>query len=284
MRIKHSKFRNTGLIFELLVKQIAADTLSNRDSSAVKILRKHFTGKTSLVKEYKMYEFIGKNKGVSQVKADAIVSTIIEISRRLNQNSLKKQKYELIADIKEAYNIDEFFAMSVRDYKPLAALYCLMEAQNNADIVDPQILVNNKTTVLEHLTSLKQNEKDVKDNLIEEYSKYDKDVRLLTMKIMLERFNANYKELLPEQKRILKEFITSGNSNVRLMSLVNEELQIIIENVTKLSKKVKDDVVRIKLEEISKSIVPISKKEKVNDSHLITLMQYYSLVAELKTL
>ena len=155
-----------------------------------------------------MYEFIGKNKGVSQVKADAIVSTIIEISRRLNQNSLKKQKYELIADIKEAYNIDEFFAMSVRDYKPLAALYCLMEAQNNADIVDPQILVNNKTTVLEHLTSLKQNEKDVKDNLIEEYSKYDKDVRLLTMKIMLERFNANYKELLPEQKRILKEFIT----------------------------------------------------------------------------
>ena len=284
MRIKHSKFRNTGLIFELLVKQIAADTLSNRDSSAVKILRKHFTGKTSLVKEYKMYEFIGKNKGVSQVKADAIVSTIIEISRRLNQNSLKKQKYELIADIKEAYNIDEIFAMSVRDYKPLAALYCLMEAQNNADIVDPQILVNNKTTVLEHLTSLKQNEKDVKDNLIEEYSKYDKDVRLLTMKIMLERFNANYKELLPEQKRILKEFITSGNSNVRLMSLVNEELQIIIENVTKLSKKVKDDVVRIKLEEISKSIVPISKKEKVNDSHLITLMQYYSLVAELKTL
>ena len=284
MRIKHSKFRNTGLIFELLVKQIAADTLSNRDSSAVKILRKHFTGKTSLVKEYKMYEFIGKNKGVSQVKADAIVSTIIEISRRLNQKSLKKQKYELIADIKEAYNIDEFFAMSVRDYKPLAALYCLMEAQNNADIVDPQILVNNKSTVLEHLTSLKQNEKDVKDNLIEEYSKYDKDVRLLTMKIMLERFNANYKELLPEQKRILKEFITSGNSNVRLMSLVNEELQIIIENVTKLSKKVKDDVVRIKLEEISKSIVPISKKEKVNDSHLITLMQYYSLVAELKTL
>ena len=284
MRIKHSKFRNTGLIFELLVKQITADTLSNRDSSAVKILRKHFTGKTSLVKEYKMYEFISKNKGVSQVKADAIVSTIIEISRRLNQKSLKKQKYELIADIKEAYNIDEFFAMSVRDYKPLAALYCLMEAQNNADIVDPQILVNNKTTVLEHLTSMKQNEKDVKDNLIEEYSKYDKDVRLLTMKIMLERFNANYKELLPEQKRILKEFITSGNSNVRLMSLVNEELQTIIENVTKLSKKVKDDVVRIKLEEISKSIVPISKKEKVNDSHLINLMQYYSLVAELKTL
>ena len=231
-----------------------------------------------------MYEFISKNKGVSQVKADAIVSTIIEISRRLNQKSLKKQKYELIADIKEAYNIDEFFAMSVRDYKPLAALYCLMEAQNNADIVDPQILVNNKTTVLEHLTSMKQNEKDVKDNLIEEYSKYDKDVRLLTMKIMLERFNANYKELLPEQKRILKEFITSGNSNVRLMSLVNEELQTIIENVTKLSKKVKDDVVRIKLEEISKSIVPISKKEKVNDSHLINLMQYYSLVAELKTL
>ena len=79
MRIKHSKFRNTGLIFELLVKQIAVDTLNNEDSAAVKIMREHFTGKTVLAKEYKLYEFITKNKGVKHVIAEAIVSTIIEL-------------------------------------------------------------------------------------------------------------------------------------------------------------------------------------------------------------
>jgi len=185
MKIKHSKYRNTGLIFELLVKQVAADTLDNKDSAAIAIIKKHFAGKTSLAKEYKLYEFITKNRNVNQSKAEAIVSTITEISRKLDQKSLKNQKYDLISEIKESYNIEDFFAIPVREYKPLAALYCLLEAQNNSDVVNPQILVDNKTTILEHLTSAPQKEEDVKDTLIEDYSKYDKDLRLLTFKILL---------------------------------------------------------------------------------------------------
>jgi hypothetical protein len=207
MQVKHSKYKNTGLIFELLVKQIASDTLSKKDSAAVSILKKFYAGKSSLAKEYKLYEFISKNNNVTPLRAEAILSTITEISRKLDQAAIKKQKYELIADIKTHYNIDEFFAIQVRDYKALAALYCLLETQNNAENVDPSSLIENKTNILEHLTSKIQNEDEVKDTLIEEYSKYDKDLRLLTFKILLEKFNDNYKDLLPEQKNILKEFI-----------------------------------------------------------------------------
>jgi hypothetical protein len=284
MKVKHSKFRNTGLIFELLVKQIASDTLNNRDSAAVKILKKYFTGKTALAKEFKLYEFIAKNKNISQSKAEAIVSTITEISRRLDQKQLKESKYNLISDIKENYNVEEFFSIQVRDYKALAALYCLLEAQNNADLVDPNVLVDNKTTILEHLTSSPQKEADVKDTLIEDYAKYDKDLRLLTFKILLEKFNDKYKDLLPEQKNILKEFITSVNSNARLRNIVNEELNKIASDVRDLVKKVKDEVVKIKLEEVAKAIVPISKTEKITDSHLVNLMQYYDLVNELRSI
>jgi hypothetical protein len=284
MKVKHSKFRNTGLIFELLVKQIASDTLNNRDSAAVKILKKYFTGKTALAKEFKLYEFIAKNKNISQSKAEAIVSTITEISRRLDQKQLKESKYNLISDIKENYNVEEFFSIQVRDYKALAALYCLLEAQNNADLVDPTVLVDNKTTILEHLTSSPQKEADVKDTLIEDYAKYDKDLRLLTFKILLEKFNDKYKDLLPEQKNILKEFITSVNSNARLRNIVNEELNKISSDVRDLVKKVKDEVVKIKLEEVAKAIVPISKTEKITDSHLVNLMQYYDLVNELRSI
>lgn len=284
MKIKHSKFRNTGLIFELLVKQIAADTLNNRDSAAVDILKKYYTNSSSLAKEFRLYEFIVKNKNVSQSKAEAILSTITEVSRKLNQKTLKTQKYELISTIKEHYNIEEFFGMSVRDYKPLAALYCLLEAQNNDSLVDPQILIDNKTTILEHLTSAPQNENEVKDTLIEEYSKYDKDLKLLTFKILLEKFNNKYKDLLPEQKNILKEFITSVNSQTRLRNLVNEEMNKIASAVRKLSSKVKDEVIKIKLDEVSKSIKPLSKQDRINDNHLVNLMQYYDLVNELKSL
>ena len=284
MKIKHSKYRNTGLIFELLVKQIAADTLDNKDSAAVSIIKKHFSDKSSLAKEYRLYEFIVKNQNVSQSKAEAILSTITEVSRKLNQKTLKTQKYQLISDIKESYNIEGFFSMQVSNYKPLAALYCLLEAQNNNNLVDPQVLVDNKTTILEHLTLEKQNKNDVKDTLIEEYSKYDKDLKLLTFKILLEKFNSKYKNFLPEQKNILKEFITSVNSQSRLRNLVSEELNKIASAIRNLSSKVTNDVVKIKLDEATKLIKPISKKSKITDNHLVNLMQYYELVNELKSL
>ena len=284
MKIKHSKFKNTGLIFELLVKQIAADTLSKKESPAVKVLQKHFTGRTSLVKEFKLYEFILKNKGVGQNKAEAILSTITEVSRKLDQKTLRSQKYDLISDIKENYDINEFFGIQVGDYKALASLYCLLEAQNNNALVDPNLLVNFKTSLLEHLTTRKQNPELVKDTLIEEYSKYDKDLKLLTFKILLEKFNDKYKDLLPEQKNILKEFITSVNSTTRLRTLVNEEISKISKLVNELSLKVKDDVVKIKLQEVAKAIVPLTNKQKVDDTHLVNLMQYYDLVNELKSL
>lgn len=284
MKIKHSKYKNTGLIFELLVKQIAADTLNNKESEAVSIIKKHFTGKTALVREFKLYEFILKNKGIGQNKAETILSTITEISRKLDQKVLRKQKYDLISSIKEGYNIDEFFAIQTPDYKALASLYCLLEAQNNDSIVDPIHLVNFKSTLLEHLTTKKQNKEEVKDTLIEEYSKYDKDLKLLTFKILLEKFNENYKDLLPAQKNILKEFITSVNSQTRLRNIINEELEKISKEVGKLSSKVKDEVVKIKLDEVAKAIVPLTKKERISDNHLVNLMQYYDLVNELKSL
>ena len=284
MKIKHSKFRNTGLIFELLVKQIAADTLDNKDSSAVKVMKKYYSGTSSLAKEYKLYEFIIKNKNVTQSKAEAILSTITEVSRKLDQKTLRSQKYELISEIKKYYDLDEFFGMQVRDYKPLAALYCLLEAQNNDNLINPQVLIDNKTTILEHLTSAPQNEEEVKDTLIEEYSKYDKDLKLLTFKILLEKFNDKYKNLLPEQKNILKEFITSVNSQSRLRTLVNEEMNKIASAVRNLSAKVKDEVVKIKLDEVAKTIKPLSNKDRITDNHLVNLMQYYDLVNELKSL
>ena len=129
MKIKHSKYRNTGLIFELLVKQIAADTLNKEESPALGIIKEYFANRSSLAKEHKLYNLVLKANGVSQNKAEAIVSTITEVSRKINQKVLKSQKYKLISEIKKHYNIDEFFGIQVRDYKPLAALYCLLSSK-----------------------------------------------------------------------------------------------------------------------------------------------------------
>ena len=247
MKIKHSKFRNTGLIYELLIKQIAADTLENRPSPAIKILKKFYSGKSFLAKENKLYEYISKNKGIGREKAETVLSTITEISRKLDQASLKNQKYELISEIKKSYDLNHFFSAKVRDYKPFAALYCLLEAQNNSELVDPQVFVDNKSTILEHLTEKSQDEDKVRQSLIEEYGTYEKDLKLLTYKILLEKFNKKYENLLPEQKNILKEFITSVDSTSKLREFVNEELAKVKVEIKNLVPMVLDDIVKIKL-------------------------------------
>jgi hypothetical protein len=284
VKIKHSKYKNTGLIFELLVKQVAADTLSRKESPAIKVIKKFYTGNTTLVKEFKLYDFLLKNRGVGSKKAETILSTIVEISRKLDVNSLKKQKYGLIKELKSHYDLEEFFSIKVESYKPLAALYCLLEAQNTPDLLDPTVFVNNKTTLLEHLTQSKVAQGDVKNALIEEYSKYDKDLRLLTYKILLEKFNDQYKDLLPEQKNILKEFIVSANSSTRLRNVVNEEVTALKKTISQLKGKISDEIVKIKLEEIYKSMSLVKNTQKVDDNHLVSLMQYYELVNELKNL
>lgn len=281
MKVRHSKYKNTGLIFELLVKQVAADTLNNRDSKAVSLIKKYFTGKTALAKELKLYEFVIKNTNVNATKAESIVSTILELSQKIDRAAAKKQRYNLVKEIKESYDESDLFTIKVPHYKALAATYCLLEAHTNPEVVNPEVLIENKTTVLEHLTGKEQEAQEVKDTLLEEYSKYEEDLRLLTYKVLLEKFNGEYASLLPEQKNLLREFIASVESNNKLFTLVNEQLSVIKSSLKASTIIVDDKVVALKLNEIAGNIEPLAKGTKVDDSHLLNLMQYHQLLHEI---
>ena len=98
MKIKHSKYKNTGILFELLVRQITADTLKGENSPAIDILKKYFV-KTSLGKEYKLYETVIKSKTISESRANVFISSILDNSKKFSRSSLKKQKYSLINEI-----------------------------------------------------------------------------------------------------------------------------------------------------------------------------------------
>lgn len=281
MKVRHSKYKNTGLLFELLVKQVAADTLNNRDSAAIKLIKKYFTGKTALAKELKLYEYVIKNTNIPSQKAETIVSTILELSSKVDRAAVKKQKYNLVKEIKDNFNEADLFTIKVPHYKALAATYCLIEAHTNPDIVNPEVLIENKTTVMQHLTGEEQKQEEVKDTLLEEYSKYEEDLRLLTYKILLEKFNGAYSDLLPEQKYLLREFISSVESNNKLLTLVNEQLDVVKNSIKASSLIVDDKIVAVKLTEIANNIKPLDKGTKVDDSHLLNLMQYFQLLHEI---
>ncbi len=203
MNIKHSKYKNTGILFELLVRQITADTLSGNDSPATNILKKYFT-KTELGREYKIYESFFKNTNVSDTRADMVISTLIESSKQLNRSSLKRQKYNLIKEIKQHYDLEEFFKAKIHNYKAYAAISNLLEAQNSLEFIDPSFVINNKVTLLEFLTKQNIDKDRVEDQVMKEYASQDKATRALISKVMIEKFNEKYANLLPEQRNVLK--------------------------------------------------------------------------------
>jgi len=281
MTIKHSKYKNTGILFELLVRQITADTLSGTESPAMNILKKYFT-KTELGREYKIYESFFKHTNTSETKADIVISTLIESSKHLNRSALKRQKYNLIKEIKEHYDLEEFFKTKLPNYKAQAALFTLLEVYNSENLSNPNQIIENKTVLLEFLTTKTINKKEVRENILEEFKSQEKDIRVLTYRVLLEKFNDKYSELNKNQKDVLKEFINGIDSTPKLKEFYNNKVTEIKEHLNKLNKTVTDKAIQIKVNETINLLSPLTKSDKVNDDHLINLLQYYQLVEELE--
>jgi hypothetical protein len=282
MQIKHSKYKNTGILFELLVRQITTDTLDGKDSPAKDILKKYFV-KSELGREYKLYETLLKKTSLTEGKANVVVSTLIDSSKVLNRGAIKRQKYNLISEIQKHYNINEFFNHKLPNYKMYAAFYTLLEIANTQETVDPEQTINNKVTILEHLTAAKITEGKVRDEVMSEFEKADKDVRLLAYKMVLENFNEKYDTLHPKQKSILKEYITSIDNTPRLREFYTNKVTEIKSELATLNKKTKNQATKIKIDEILTVINPPAKNAKITDNDLVDLLQYYDLINELET-
>ena len=283
MNIKHNKLRNTGILFELLVRQITADTLSGSESKAVNILKKYFT-KTELGREYKLYELLNKNNRLTESKSNMIISTIIETSKQLNKSVLKRQKYNLIKEIGDNYNLEDFFKTKIPNYKVYASLYTLLEIYSEEKTINPEYIILNKINILEHLTSSRISEKEVKDNVFEELKHQDKDVRILTYKILLEKFNSKYIDLNLNQKLILKEYINSVDNTPKLKEFYNTKISDIKRNIIVLAEKVTDKATQIKLKEIPNLLTELGKNQQIDNKDILNLLQYYELIEELNNI
>ena len=207
-RIKHSKVRNTGLIFELLVRQVAVDTMNNTRPLALDILNKHFKGSSELTKELKLYRQIQEEKFNNEAHAITFVDAAIQARKTLNESELKRQKYNLIKDLKENYNVNEFFKSRVTDYKTHASTFNIFEY---AQADEPAAYIRNKYILIEKVQN-KKSSTDKSNSLIKE----DKDVRILASKLVIDKFNEKYKNMSAAQKKILREHINNVTNSVHL--------------------------------------------------------------------
>ena len=279
MKVKHSKYRNTGILFELLTRQLTSDTISGNQPRSLSIVKKYFNSKTELFKEYKIYHTLNTKKYSKDNQATMIIEELIKVYEKLNKGQLRREKYNLIKEIKETYNVNDFFKSKISDYKIMASIFNLLENKK----ATPTSIVKSKTTILEHITGKIINPK-TKNSIIENFSKQDKDTRLITYKVLLEKFNNKYKTLGENQKVLLKEYVNSISNSPALKTYINNEIKKVKLNLAKYSKKVEDKAVAVKLNETKTMIKPLCKKSFVNDNNVINLLNYYELINELKTI
>jgi hypothetical protein len=282
MQVKHSKYKNTGILFELLVRQITSDTLEGKDSPAKDILKKYFV-KTELGREYKLYETLLKKTSLTETKANIVVSTLTDSSKSLNRGVIKRQKYNLINEIQNHYNLNTFFNHKLPNYKVYAAFYTLLEISNSQISINPEQTITNKVTILEHLTAAQIKKSNIQDEVLNEIENSDRDVKFLAYKILMEKFNDKYNDLSINQKLILKEYINSVDNTPRLKEFYTNKINEIKTELTKLNKKTSNPATKIKINEIISVIQPTAKNAKLTDNDLVDLLQYCDLINELET-
>jgi hypothetical protein len=283
-KIKHSKFKNTGFIFELLVRQITSEIMSSDNSVAEKILKENFNSKKELSRELKLYQYLINEKYNSESKAEQFINTICEARKRLDEKKLIKEKYNLIKQLKETYDIDEFIKSPVSNYKTLASIYKIFEVSSTEEQYDPTDIVSSRFTIAENIinTSIQNKDSKIKNAVLEEYKKQDEDLRAISYKFLVENFNKKYKNLTSDQKGLLREYINNINNTGKLNAYVSEEVSKLVGGLKEVGSKITDKVTKIKLAETISNIRKIKSAKRVKEEHLSAMMMTYELLGELK--
>ena len=278
MKQKHSKYKNTGILFELLTRQLTAETMSGTSNKSLNFLKKHFNSKTELFKEYQIYHTLITQKYNKESQANMLIEELLKAHKGLNKSQLRREKYNLIKEIKDTYNVNDFFKSKINNYKILASIYNLLENKN----ISPLSVVDSKTFLLEHI--IKVSKKQTKNSVLENYNKQDKNTKLLTYKVILEKFNNKYNNLANNQKLLLKEYVNNVTNSPSLKLYINEEIKKVKNVLTKYINLIEDKTIVIKLKETKDLINPISKKSSIQDDNVTNLLNYYELINELKTI
>ena len=288
-KLKHSKYKNAGILFELLVRQVTADILNGKDDSkANNMLRKYFSENTELGRENALYRVILEEKTKDQVSADRLLDTVLRTRKKLNERSLNLQKYELIKEIKQHYPLDDFLKGSISNYKLLASIYKVFEDTVNEVQSDPREMFKARSCIVESIVAAKTptrviSEEEKKD-LVKVYQQQNEDVRLLAYKLLVDSFNEKYKGLDEKQKVLIREYINNISNTNSLRQYINAEVPEVRKQISELKSVVNNEVVKIKIDETLNQLDKIAKGTLVKENQIMALMLSYELIKELKNI
>ena len=277
-KLKHSKYKNTGILFEMLVRKLTSETLSSDKSITIDIIKKYFGKNTELAKELQLYNALVKEQFKSEARAIDYINNVKDAYKKLNQTTLRRQRYNLVKEISENFVFENMSKIHIANYKTLASIYMLFEHDETASTKQ---LLECKNVILDHMM-LTERKIEEKDPIIESFSKQEKAMRLLTYKLMIDKFNSKYSSLNESQKQLLNKYITNVNDTEALREYIQKVIPSLKKTLAEHAKRITDKVTQIKVQKLSEMLCNVENMKKIKESHVLSLLRYMDLVDELK--
>ncbi len=277
-KLKHSKYKNTGILFEMLVQKLTSETLSSNKSTTADIIKKYFGKNTELSKELYLYNTLIKKPFVSEAHSLDYIRTTKLAHGKLNQSLLRRQRYNLIKEISEKFIFKNMSKMHITNYKVLASAGMIFDYEESDN---PKQLMECKSVIINYTKPTKKQNVQI-DPAIKMFESQTKDMRLLTYKLIVDKFNKKYSGLDENQKKLLNKYIVNINDTTALKEYIQVIIPKIKQQLVTQSKHVTDDVTKIKVKKLSEMLCTVENIKTIKESHVLSLLRYYDLIRELK--
>jgi hypothetical protein len=279
-KLKHSKYKNTGILFEMLVHKLTSETLTSNKTVTIDIIKKYFGKNTELSKELQLYNSLIKEQFRSEAQALDYIRTVKSAHGKLNQTVIKRQRYNLVKEISEKFIFADMTRMHINNYKVLASINMIFEHEETDN---PKQLLECKHAILQH-GIITEKSKPKKDPILESYEAQTKDMRLLSYKLLVDKFNEKYSGLDESQKQLLNKYITHVNDTNKLKEYVQTIIPILKKDLGSHAKLISDKATQIKVQKLSEMLCTVENMKTIKESHILSLLRYFDLVRELKEL
>lgn len=267
-KLKHSKYRNTGLLFEALTRASMHEAMNpGTPQRAMRIIKRHF--KEELLSELMLYRTLSGN---TDNDPNSLLELSVQAKKTLDEAKLTKQRYDLVRSIKKYYNIDTLLECKVTDYKLQASIFKIFEYSPTDN---PDDYLSSRRVIVE---SLGNKSNPVTDDVERVWADQEPDVRKLGFRILVEKFNQKYAGLPDRSKRLLSKYIYEDANSPAFKEYVVSEVGYIGGRLTELNGKVSDPVVKVKIDETINLLHGIIASKKITDEQLSGMIKYYELL------
>jgi len=215
----HNKKRNTGVIYEQLLKNVSKFLVEGDRKQAqvcLNILERHFRHGTELYREFRLFNALANCEISASPVAAVIMTEAKEAARKANRGTLEREKGYLISEINRKLGQD-FYDTHFDRYRDYATIQVLLNSWRSPS-PDLGVLFDYEKKLVESMLGLKQSQ--APDDDVRHY-----DINTLVVNIMTEKLNAKFASSLTDQQRhVIREYVFSppGSDQTKLKTIMSE--------------------------------------------------------------